>query len=95
MLLDCDTADQGCHGGDPDNAYAYMAKNGINFFVPIFIVYIVCSSSLSMLFDPFSLSGITSETCAPYEAVGHDTGRKLSTSINIGNRCYVLLSVSL
>lgn len=33
MLLDCDTADQGCHGGDPDNAYAYMAKNGIDTFV--------------------------------------------------------------
>ena len=39
--------DDGCHGGDPDNAYEYMVK-----------------------------SGITSETCNPYEAVGHDTGRK-------------------
>ena len=47
VLLDCDMADQGCHGGDPDNAYEYMVK-----------------------------SGITSETCNPYEAVGHDTGRK-------------------
>lgn len=46
VLLDCDTADDGCHGGDPDNAYEYFVK-----------------------------SGITSETCAPYEAVGHDTGR--------------------
>ena len=47
VLLDCDMEDQGCHGGDPDNAYEYMVK-----------------------------SGITSETCNPYEAVGHDTGRK-------------------
>ena len=39
-------SDDGCHGGDPDNAYEYMVK-----------------------------SGITSETCSPYEAVGHDTGR--------------------
>jgi cathepsin X len=46
VLLDCDTADDGCHGGDPDNAYEYMVKQGI-----------------------------VSETCAPYEAVGHDTGR--------------------
>jgi len=46
VLLDCDMADDGCHGGDPVNAYAYIVNNGI-----------------------------TSETCAPYEAVGHDTGR--------------------
>eukprot|EP01084_Bolivina_argentea_P224344 379394_1 len=47
VLLDCDMKDDGCHGGDPDNAYEYMRTDGI-----------------------------TSETCAPYEAVGHDTGRK-------------------
>jgi len=56
VLLDCDTADQGCHGGDPDNAYAYMTKQGI-----------------------------TSETCAPYEAVGHDTGRKCDAEARCKN----------
>eukprot|EP01084_Bolivina_argentea_P272260 463515_1 len=47
VLLTCDTADNGCHGGDPNNAYEYMRT-----------------------------TGITSDTCAPYEAVGHDTGQK-------------------
>jgi len=56
VLLDCDTLDQGCHGGDPDNAYSYMAKQGI-----------------------------TSETCAPYQAVGHDTGRKCDAEARCKN----------
>ena len=54
VLLDCDTADDGCHGGDPDNAYNYIAQNGI-----------------------------TSETCSPYLAVGHDTGRTYALYISI------------
>ena len=45
VLLDCERDDQGCHGGDPNNAYAYIQENGI-----------------------------TSETCAPYQATGWDTG---------------------
>ena len=56
VLLDCDTADDGCHGGDPDNAYAYMVKYGI-----------------------------TSETCAPYEAVGHDTNRTCNSEARCKN----------
>ena len=45
VLLNCETPDDGCHGGDPSNAYAYIQENGI-----------------------------TSETCAPYQATGRDTG---------------------
>lgn len=45
VLLDCDTDDDGCHGGDPDTAYQYILQNGI-----------------------------PSETCAPYQATGLDTG---------------------
>eukprot|EP01083_Nonionella_stella_P284187 967311_1 len=56
VLLDCDTSNDGCHGGDPDAAYEYMVKNGI-----------------------------TSETCAPYEAVGHDTGRKCTAEARCKN----------
>ena len=29
VLLDCERDDDGCHGGDPNNAYAYIQENGI------------------------------------------------------------------
>ena len=29
VLLDCDMTDDGCHGGDPSTAYAYILNNGI------------------------------------------------------------------
>lgn len=29
VLLDCERDDDGCHGGDPNNAYAYIQQNGI------------------------------------------------------------------
>ncbi len=29
QILDCDTADQGCDGGDPVNAWGYVLKNGL------------------------------------------------------------------
>ena len=29
ILLDCDMQDDGCHGGDPDQAYEWMRVNGI------------------------------------------------------------------
>ena len=45
VLLDCDSTDNGCHGGNINNAYQYILENGI-----------------------------TSETCSPYLATGHDTG---------------------
>jgi len=56
VLLDCDSTDNGCHGGDPDTAYEYIVKQGI-----------------------------TSETCNPYEAVGHDTGRTCSAESRCKN----------
>ena len=29
VLLNCERDDDGCHGGDPNNAYAYIQENGI------------------------------------------------------------------
>jgi len=29
VLLTCEQEDEGCHGGDPNNAYAYIQENGI------------------------------------------------------------------
>lgn len=29
VLISCETLDLGCHGGDPNNAYAYIYENGI------------------------------------------------------------------
>ena len=29
VLLNCDMEDEGCHGGDPLNAFRYIHKNGI------------------------------------------------------------------
>jgi cathepsin X len=57
VLLNCESADQGCHGGDPSNAFEYMATHGIS-----------------------------DETCAPYEAAGHDTG-KTCKDIDICKNC--------
>lgn len=28
VILNCDTVDQGCHGGDPNTAYQYISQAG-------------------------------------------------------------------
>jgi len=57
VLLNCERDDQGCHGGDPNNAYAYIQQHGI-----------------------------PSETCAPYQATGWDTGNTCD-DIDICKNC--------
>jgi len=64
VLLNCDNYDDGCHGGDPIDAYKYIAE-----------------------------SGITDETCAIYQAAGHDTGmtceaEDICKNCDYGGQCY-------
>jgi len=58
VVLNCDTVDLGCSGGDPISVYQYIAEAG----------------------------GLPEETCQPYEAVGHDTGRSCRAE-DVCQRC--------
>jgi len=66
VILNCDTYDNGCHGGDPITAYRYIHENGIP--EETCQLYEVCN--LSLLHSLMHIQHTRTRT----QATGHDVG---------------------